>query len=188
MKLTPIYSLAFVILAFFICSQAAADMYEYIDEHGAVSFTDDPGNIPKRSLKSKKLRPKDQEDESMSETHFKLQNNHIVVPVTLSYKGKDVKGQFVFDTGAARTVISPHIARQFDIHTRDTDIAMIQGVTGFALAGTLILDSISIGPNRVGNVEVMVTSFGSYDGLLGNDVLSSSRFQVDYSARRISWQ
>jgi hypothetical protein len=179
-------SIAVALLAF--CSLAAAEMYEYVDENGAISFTDDPGRIPKSRQKSSKMRPKAQENESMTETHFQLLNNHIVVPVTVSYRGRDIRGKFVFDTGAAGSMISPGIAKQLNINPRDADVAVIEGVGGFRLAGTVVLDFISIGPQRAGSVEVAVSSFGDYDGLLGNDVLGSSRFQVDYSARRIRWQ
>ncbi len=190
MKLTqPLFTcMTLTILVLVVFSSAVAETYEYVDENGTISFTDDPVKIPKSRNKTTKVRPKIQESESMTETLFKLVNNHIVVPVTVSYKGRDIKGQFVLDTGAASSLISPNIAKQLDINPRDSDIAMIQGVTGFGLVGSVILDTISIGPQRVGSVEVAVTSVGTYDGLLGNDVLNSSRFQIDFNARRIRWQ
>lgn len=177
-----------IIVFFVLCALANADIYEYTDDNDAISFTDDPGIILKKNGKSNKVRTSEPDDLDLTETRFKLINNHIVVPVTVSYKGRDVVGQFVLDTGAAGSVISPHLSSQFEINPRDTDIAILRGVTGFGVAGTVVVDSIKIGPVRVGSVEVAVAQFGNYDGLLGNDVLSSARFQIDYGSRRISWQ
>ncbi len=173
-------TVAVVILIFY--SPSAADIYKYIDDNGNVRFTDDPGD--KAQIVSRDA----QESDSLTETSFKLVDNHIVVPVTVSYKGREVKGQFVFDTGAATSLISPNIARQLEINPKDANLSLIQGVGGFSLAGLVVLDSISIGPRRVSSVQVPVSAVGSYDGLLGNDMLKSSRFQIDYEDRIIRWQ
>ncbi len=173
-------TVAVVILIFY--SPSAADIYKYIDDNGNARFTDDPGD--KAQIVSRDA----QDSNSLTETSFKLVDNHIVVPVTVSYKGREVKGQFVFDTGAATSLISPNIARQLEINSRYDHHSWIQGVGGITLAGSVVLDSISIGPRRVSSVKVPVTSVGSYDGLLGNDLLKSSRFQIDYEDRLIRWQ
>lgn len=179
-------SLAVLFLVF--SSPSVADIYKYIDEKGNLQFTDDAGKVPNGQGNAQKVYRDTQGGESMTETAFTLVNNHILVPVTISYKGRVVKGQFVFDTGASSSLISPAIARQLEINPKDADIAVISGVGGSSLVNSVVLDSISIGPNRVTSVEVPVSAVGNYDGLLGNDLLKRSRFQVDYSTRIIRWQ
>jgi len=178
--------LAAAVIMLVFCSLSVADIYKYTDENGNLKFTDDPGKMPKGQDKAEQVY-RDTQD-NPTETSFTMVNNHIVVPVTVSYRGRVVQGHFVFDTGASSSVISPSIARQLEINPKDAELAVIQGVGGSSVVGSIVLDSISIGPNRANRVEVPVASIGSYDGLLGNDILNRSRFQIDYSARLIRWQ
>ncbi len=188
MKLTlsQVVCLAAAAYLFIVYSPAHADIYQYTNEKGDLVFTDDPSKVPNGMDKAQKVYR--DADENPKETSFILANTHIIVPVTVSYKGRTVKGQFVFDTGASGSIICPKIARQLEISPDNSSLALIEGVNGRSVAGMVTLDWISIGPNQAHNVSVPITAVGNYDGILGNDLLGGSRFQIDYGARRIRWQ
>lgn len=186
MKLIGIACISLVYMSTFSIRDSGAETYQYIDENGTLSFTDNHVTIPKNARSSKSLGDNDSEDGSV--TSFRLINNHAIVSVVLLYKGREARGQFVFDTGANTSVISPDIARRLEVDYKDTSRAMIRGVGGTSSTSTVVLDAIKLDGKSVGNVNVCVVEFGNFDGLLGMDFLAGKKFQIDYHAHKIRWQ
>ncbi len=75
---------------------------------------------------------------------------HIVVPVFIDGKGPF---QFLFDTGAATTILLPDFARELKVKSRPIDDAIGVG-TARAYEGKV--SSFSLGKNKVSNLKVYV--------------------------------
>ncbi|OGU03708.1 MAG: hypothetical protein A2X82_10180 [Geobacteraceae bacterium GWC2_55_20] len=185
MRTIMLVLVCFICTVLFSAERSPAETYQYVDEKGTMSFTDNPVSIPKSARKSKSMGDIDNGDDSV--TTFRLINNHVIVAVSVIYKGREVKGQFVFDTGANSSVISPDIARRLDIRDSDTSVAMMQGVGSAGAVSTVVLDAIKLDGKAAGNLEVSVVRFANYDGLLGMDFLAGKKFQIDYHGRKIRW-
>jgi len=103
--------------------------------------------------------------------------------------------QFVLDTGASQTIISPVIARQMGIKSTDVDAIVGAGGSFAAFAGTL--DSLRVGDALLEKVEVVVSDIFSplslaagtgMDGILGHNVLRNFTVIIDYPNERILLQ
>lgn len=181
-------------LAFFVicvCGSGTAvgsELYQYTDQNGTVVFTDDKARIPKSKSTRDKVIRHEQKASNAAELPFKLDARLMIVPVRLKYNGSEVNAEFVFDTGAALTVISPRVARQLGVSPEDTQLSLLQGVGGITIAGNVLLDLVQSGPVSWCNMEVGIVPLGEHDGLLGGDFLKGKRFQVDHQERVIRWQ
>lgn len=178
-----------LLLALCLPLAAGAEFYQYEDERGAVHFTDDPGKIPKKYKKSKKNRGDD--DDQPGVTRVRIQKNRVLVPVSLSYRGKEVRGTFVLDTGAEVSTMNPAFADQLGIDPDDpsVELAYAQGIgTGVHAAIKVKLDHVLVGPNRKYDMDfVVIPAGGSADGLLGMNFLRGLRYHVNFDRGTIDW-
>jgi clan AA aspartic protease (TIGR02281 family) len=167
---------------------AASEFYQYEDENGTVNFTDDPAKIPKKLKKKKKTRDDDQDGPGSSVTKVSIKGNQVLVPVTVAYRGKEVKATFLLDTGATTCTISPDLANRLEINPEDADASLAQGVGGSVfLVGHTKLEYVVVGPNRKYDIDVSVIPSGRQDGLLGMNFLRELRYHVDFNSHTIRW-
>jgi clan AA aspartic protease (TIGR02281 family) len=167
----------------------SGEFYQYEDENGSVNFTDDPAKIPKKMMKKKKIREDDMSDPNSSVTRVQIIKNQVLVPVRVSYRGKEILASFILDTGANSCAISPSLANKLNINPKDANAALTQVVGGGVyLVGHVTLDYVVVGPNRKYNVAVSVISSGNNnDGLLGMNFLRELRYHIDFDTSTIRW-
>ena len=179
----------FGVLAMLFCpSNGGCEFYQYVDEGGAVSFTDNPAKIPKKYKNKKKSRKDDEDSPNSSVMRVEIERNSVLVPVTLCYQGKEYKANLVLDTGAQVSTLSPALASKLNINPKDTDIAYTQGVGGGVHAtGHVKLDYVLVGPNRKYKMDFVVIKAGQYDGLLGMNFLRELRYHIDFESSTIKW-
>ncbi|ACM20598.1 retropepsin family aspartate protease, DUF4124-containing [Geotalea daltonii FRC-32] len=164
------------------------EFYQYEDENGAVNFTDDPGKIPKKLKKKHKVRSDDDDNPQNSVMRVRILRNRVLLPVTLSYRGNEVKANLVLDTGAEVSTISSSLAARLRIRPEDADLAYAQGIgSGIQVTGRVSLDYMLVGPNRKYDMDVIVVESGGYDGLLGMNFLRELRYHVDFNTSTIKW-
>jgi len=167
---------------------ASAEIYQYEDDKGTTHFVDDPGKIPTRYLKKQRVRDDGTGDSSGSVMRVTISGNRVLVPVTLNYRGREVKANFVLDTGASTCTISPGIAERLRINPAESNRALARGVGGGVyLVGTTKLDYIIAGPNRKYDLDVSVIESTQADGLLGMNFLRELRYHVDFQNSTIRW-
>jgi len=179
---------AFVLLFIAWCAlPAAGEIYQYEDDMGTVHFVDDPGKIPKKFHKKKRVREESIGD-SGSVTRVAIISNRVLVPVTLAYRGKEVTAHFVLDTGASTCTISPTLAARLHFNPDDGRRGIAQGVGGgvFEVRQTM-LDYLIVGPNRKYDVEATVIESAQADGLLGMNFLRELRYHIDFQNSSITW-
>lgn len=99
---------------------------------------------------------------------------------------------FLLDTGANTSVLSPKLARKLGLESTPADLAVLSGKVKSAMATA---PSIQFGPIRSENVPVLVEDLTfvqgalpiEIDAIVGLDVLGQSKFLIDYASRAISF-
>ena len=108
----------------------------------------------------------------------------IVVPVMVNLQGPF---QFVLDTGANKTVLTPHLAAALGLRV-DTDTTFtMNGVTGSAVVPTTVLHRLQAGTAVLEGERVAVAdaSVVGTDGVLGVDGLKDKLVMVDFKHDRV---
>lgn len=122
---------------------------------------------------------------------FKLTQNHwIVAPVLVGGKGPF---DFLLDTGANVTVITPELAQQLAI--RPTARVSLQTIASSQIVPYSLLPSLSLGAQVVENLEVIYCELPEMRslnqgvrGVLGQNFLSQFNFTLNYRDRRIEFE
>jgi predicted aspartyl protease len=167
---------------------AGGEVYQYEDDGGTVHFVDDPGKIPKKYIKKQKVREGSISEPGGSVTRIRIIGNSVVVPVTIAYRGTEVRANFLLDTGASTCTISPGLAKRLRINPDEGDRGYAQGIGGGVyLVGRAKLDYIIAGPNRRYDIDVSVVQSGQFDGLLGMNFLRELRYHIDFDSSAIKW-
>jgi predicted aspartyl protease len=123
------------------------------------------------------------------ETPFDLlQDGSIVVPVTIGGMGTY---RFVIDTGSSRTVISTRLWQALRLPVVAKTLMVTPG--GRNDAYVVRLDRLAVGGRPEVSVTAAVMPAERYaagqqvDGLIGQDVLSSAIYTIDYGDSAIVW-
>ena len=103
--------------------------------------------------------------------------------------------QFVLDTGASQTVVSPQLAEELQIVHADND--RLVGVGGVNRSSTGTLKSLSVGSARLADLSVFVADVlrplsdvigARLDGILGYNFLSKFKVGIDYRNEILRFQ
>jgi predicted aspartyl protease len=108
----------------------------------------------------------------------------IVIPIRVNGQGPF---QFVLDTGANATVISPHLATALGLHVDPARTLLMSGVTGSISVPTASVDEIDARGLTLVRQQLAVseaTAVGT-DGILGVDALKSKAVLVDFNNDRV---
>jgi predicted aspartyl protease len=117
-----------------------------------------------------------------------LADGSIVVPVTIGGTGPY---RFVIDTGTSRSVISSRLSQALRLAV----VAKTLMVTpaGRDVAYIVRLEDLVVGARPVAGVSAAVMAADRYaagqqvDGLIGQDVLASAVYTIDYQQRAVFW-
>lgn len=174
------------ILFLLVPLSSSGEVYQYTDDSGTMSFTDNPGQIPQKFRDKRKLYEDVNIDDSA--TDFKYINNQILVPVTIRYNGREHQATFLMDTGATNCTISPELAKKLNINTGDTKVGLAQGVgNSVHMVGRTTLEALIVGPHHKANIDISIIPTGKNDGLLGMNFLHGLRYRLNFSTKQIVW-
>ena len=100
------------------------------------------------------------------------QIGRIIVNVMVNKQGPF---QFVLDTGANRTVLTPRLITALGLHTDDGDDVTLNGVTGSAAVPTALVELLAAGDLAIKSQRLPVADAltSGIDGILGVDGLNS---------------
>ena len=108
----------------------------------------------------------------------------IVIPVLVNGRGPF---QFVLDTGANATVISPHLAAALGLQVDLTQTLVMSGVTGSASVPTAMVEDIQSRGLALAGQRLAVSEASAIgtDGILGVDALRHKAVLVDFNNDRV---
>jgi len=173
------------------------EMYKWVDEKGAVHFTDDLSNIPEKYREETETRkppkesstPKPQEKSNPSLPQEVSEPEGFTVDLVRSGEvsftevvlNERIKQYFIVDTGASFTVISREAAKELGITIdENTPFIPITTASSVIFNPLVTLRSIRVGRAEVEDVDVLVHNLpGSSAGLLGNSFLSKFKVVLD---------
>jgi clan AA aspartic protease (TIGR02281 family) len=135
---------------------------------------------------------KRKEKENATNTlQFTLSSNLIIVDSTINGAG----AKMILDTGAGATIVSKKAAERFGLEIAGTSCPGM-GAGGDVQMDTVEIDSLVVGSVSHRNVKSMTMDLSSIcgkleeevDGIIGYDILSSTRLTIDYPARQLVLQ
>ena len=186
-----------VILLAVLAPASHGEMYKWVDERGAVHFTDDVSNIPEKyrgdaeTRKSPKETPTPRPRETVQPSIPPKDTEHEGVTVDLVRSGEvsftevvlndRIRQPLMIDTGASFTVISREAAKELGITIdENTPFIPIATASSVIFNPLVTLRSVRVGEAEAENVDALVHNLpGGSAGLLGNSFLSKFKVVLD---------
>ncbi len=129
-------------------------------------------------------------DHSALETPVIINGHQVLVPVTIGYRGRQVKTHLLLDTGASFTILHRKAARQIMLTGTENREATVVGGSRIPVRMAKV-DYILVGPYRIRGVQVAIIRDESpgqgHQGLLGMNILRNFDYTLDMDRRVIVW-
>jgi predicted aspartyl protease len=122
-----------------------------------------------------------------------IRDSHLLgVPVHINGKGPF---DFVLDTGAGNTCITPELAEQVGLDPKPVQ-GIARGIGGDVQLELAAVDNVSIGETEISHSQIVVLDLGKVspkgslieNGIIGYDFLSRFETVIDYPNKRFSFR
>jgi hypothetical protein len=172
---------------------ARAQLYEWVDEQGAINYTTEIERVPERyrseiRLLSVPRAPAQAPAESAPPPPAAAMVAFPFTPGAPILVEARINGAgpvtLILDTGADRTVVAPSALARLGISTPNTLRAHIKGVTGGIRADLVWVSSLEVKGLSAGPLPIVAhdADLKQADGLLGRDFLSLFTVTIDTAA------
>lgn len=207
------------ILLLMMMGQSQAEIYKYTDDKGKRVFVGSLSQVPEKykaqmelqspsdevsntsnysennkkasaSLKTRSELKRLERALAQMETAVVIENNQVLVPVKVTYHGKDVDVKMLMDTGASGTVFHRDALARLDAMSESAGYARVAGGNVVKLS-SIEFDRIQVGPFQAKNIRSFVIDNkapgGAFDGLLGMDFLMNVKYELNLVRKVIVW-
>jgi clan AA aspartic protease (TIGR02281 family) len=129
--------------------------------------------------------------ETTDETEVTILGQHVIVPVTIKYKGRSLEVNLLLDTGAS--IITLHEGAVKRLRLPKDKTAHFTTAGGQVIAADMVeLDEVRFGPYRqkdvmAGVIEYQQGKAMAFDGLLGMNALKGIGYKINYEKGSILW-
>jgi predicted aspartyl protease len=187
---------ALVIVSLILAAPAAAQTYRWVDETGAVHYSEGLDSVPERFragarrllLPAAPARaPTAPAAGEGADTVIEFEPGKRIY-ATARINGSQT-ARLIVDTGADRTVIAPRTLVAAGVSLRAAGAAgQIRGATGTADVQAYDIESLQVGNARVGKMLVISHDIDipDADGLLGRDFLDRFNVTIDNGAGKVT--
>ncbi len=176
----------------------AQEYYRWVDEKGAVHFTDNLYSIPEKYRDQVEKRryvpsrepsaPSAERETGQSQSRrvvvpFKREGNLIIVEGVVN---QSAPVRFILDTGAEISSLPRSVGQQLGIDPGSSVLITMMGVGGSTDVPLVEVDSIRVGEAEVTNLEVTLGDLPLKEtGLLGADFLSDYKVDIRYDENQV---
>jgi len=183
-----IISLAIILSVLLAASLSPADtIYTWIDEYGVRHMTNIPPVQSSENLDVIELDSPPIAEEAPAvqyalpedlpaagETAVSILDNHVIVPVLLTYKGRQVNARLLLDTGSTNITLHKNMVEKLFITKSQKGSIRVAG--GDVIdAEAVILDSVTVGPKTEKNL------------VAGIIVLKNYQYTIDFKDKVLRW-
>ena len=169
--------------------RVAGSFYTYTDERGVVHMVNDLEKVPEKYRNSMKVTRSPETHGNV--TPVAINGNRVVVPVTISFRGRSVEAKLLLDTGASTTTVNGRLVSLLGVEASDVRAGKATLADGRSVSSYMfVADSLAVGSHSLSQVRTSVlpgSGGGEYDGLLGMDFLKNFRYHVDFDRSVIEW-
>jgi hypothetical protein len=185
------FSLAILAVALLSAPVATAErIYTWTDENGVRHATNVPPVQPPEKVEIMQFKSRSLSLEEPvvqytqpadtfapeTGTQIDIVDNHVIVPVILSYNGTEVSARLLLDTGSTNK-------------SRKGTMRVAGGETIEAEA--VMLDSVTVGPHTETNLLAGIIEHRGpdvpFDGLLGMNFLKNYQYTIDFEEQLLRW-
>ncbi|SIS81756.1 retropepsin-like aspartic protease [Neptunomonas antarctica] len=218
-RMVAIFVSMIAILLLLMMAKSHAEIYKYTDDSGKQIFVGSMSQVPQKyQLQIELQAPSDEVSNSshfseknkkasaslkahstlkrleralvQMETPVTILKNQVLVPVSLTYHGKNAHVNMLMDTGATNTVFHRDALARLDTTSQAAGYARVAGGSVIKVS-SIEFDRIKVGPFQVKNIRSFVidnkAGDTAFDGLLGMDFLMNVKYELNPERKVIIW-
>lgn len=164
-------------------------LYTYTDKQNVVHMVDVLDKVPqvyRRNMKVDVSGPP-----TAASTPVIINGNQVIVPVTITFRGRSITARLLLDTGATVTTISEAAAAQLGISAADVQSGRSTVADGRSVGSfNFKADSLTVAGHSLPNADTSIlpgSGGKGHDGLLGMNYLKNFRYHVNFERSVIEW-